>query len=270
MAVASATTASEEAAASVLFLIPSEARPSPFGATSPEPSPDWRRVVEHLSRRITFFDERIAPRIMTEADLLAGGGDSTAGGGGGGGVYGDAHVVVAVGLQGAADTAAAITRGFTSSTSSSSSEGGGSANGGGGSGDGAAVAFLATGCSPEVQRLQFAGPYRDLRRSGPLQSALQEAAAVAAPWSGAGAGKRLLEQADTLFRRHSSEDFMYALFFVLHAVRAEREERESRERITWRKRPVIDRSRSTSYPHQTLVDRTNQSTNSGMNERMNE
>ena len=47
---------------------------------------------------------------------------------------------------------------------------------------------------------------------------LSEVAAVAAPWSGAGTGKRLLGTAGTLFGRASSEDFMYALFFVVHAL----------------------------------------------------
>ena len=80
--------------------------------------------------------------------------------------------------------------------------------------------FLAADCSPALEALQFAGAYRSpggggLGGGGKL---LSEVAAVAAPWSGAGTGKRLLGTAGTLFGRASSEDFMYALFFVVHAL----------------------------------------------------
>ena len=70
-------------------------------------------------------------------------------------------------------------------------------------------AFLAADCSSEVMDLQFVGKFKPW--------GIASALAAAAPWTESGQGKRLLRQAATLFQRNSSEDFMYALFFVLHA-----------------------------------------------------
>jgi hypothetical protein len=44
-----------------------------------------------------------------------------------------------------------------------------------------------------------------------------QARTAAAPWSSLAQGQRLSAQVDLLFSRHSSEDLLYALFFVLHA-----------------------------------------------------
>ena len=55
--------------ASVLFVVGDGE--SPFGATSPEPSPSWATVAHHLARRLPDFDPKISASVAT-ADALAG------------------------------------------------------------------------------------------------------------------------------------------------------------------------------------------------------
>jgi hypothetical protein len=68
-------------------------------------------------------------------------------------------------------------------------------------------ALLAYDCAPQVQQLE---------RVGAFEVAEPSLQAVVA-WSDAARGKRLHEQATQLLSRHSSEDLLYAIFFVLHA-----------------------------------------------------
>lgn len=56
-----------------------------------------------------------------------------------------------------------------------------------------------------------------MARSPRTPGALQSAQVSATPWLGAARGKRLSEQATLLLERNSSEDLIYAIFFVLHA-----------------------------------------------------
>mmetsp|Transcript_16677 Transcript_16677/g.53278 ORF Transcript_16677/g.53278 Transcript_16677/m.53278 type:complete len:531 (-) Transcript_16677:131-1723(-) len=71
----------------------------------------------------------------------------------------------------------------------------------------AAAALLCYDCAPQVQELE---------RVGAFEVAEPSLQAVVA-WSDAARGKRLHEQATQLLSRHSSEDLLYAIFFVLHA-----------------------------------------------------
>jgi len=78
-----------------------------------------------------------------------------------------------------------------------------------------AAAILCYDCSHELLALQRVGSYQ--RELSGVAATVQDARAALAPWADLAQGKRLLQQADGLLRRHSSEDLLYALFFVIHA-----------------------------------------------------
>tara|TARA_B100000524_G_scaffold314016_2_gene191574 strand:- start:111 stop:671 length:561 start_codon:yes stop_codon:yes gene_type:complete len=59
-----------------------------------------------------------------------------------------------------------------------------------------------------------------------------------APWAGAARGMRLHEQAQLLMSRHSSEDVLYALFFILHAYVLELDIVRYTINPTWEKGPI--------------------------------
>ena len=86
-----------------------------------------------------------------------------------------------------------------------------------GVGAGAASALAASrmlvtySCAPEVSALGKIGSYR---ADG---SVVQDLAIVLAPWTDIARGKRLAIQAADLMSRNSSEDMLYAIFFILHA-----------------------------------------------------
>ena len=66
-------------------------------------------------------------------------------------------------------------------------------------------------CSEEILRLQRVGAFRRCD-----EGALQALRTQLIPWSDLARGKRLSDQADLLMSRYSSEDLLYALFFILH------------------------------------------------------
>ena len=179
----SATVAMADAsAASVLFIVEGE-RASPFGATSPQPSPSWRTVAAHMARRIPDFDERLSAGVVDVADLEAWSGAS-----------GKWDLLVALGV-----TSAAAAQTLVDASNKARS-----------------AALLCQDCDPAIAALQRVGNYYKTPGSG-AAALLQAARTTAAPWSTMAQGKRLSEQVDLLFSRHSSEDLLYALFFVLHA-----------------------------------------------------
>jgi hypothetical protein len=77
----------------------------------------------------------------------------------------------------------------------------------------APVAVLAHACAAGVGALQRVGRYQ-LTGGNPLVRWWGQNV----PWSEAARGKRLLAQAALLLSRDSSEDLLYALFFVLGAL----------------------------------------------------
>ena len=111
-------------AAKVLFVVPSAASPSSFGATSPQPSPAWNIVASHLADRLPGFDERISSSFVTEDELSAKNAALRA-----------ADVIVALGLAGAS-SAQALQQYADSST-----------------------ALLTHQCSEEVASLQRVGAF---------------------------------------------------------------------------------------------------------------
>lgn len=70
VSMSAADPASPEARADVLFVVPDRETLSPFGATSPLPSPPWAAVATQLAARLPNLDERIRARVVTQAELL--------------------------------------------------------------------------------------------------------------------------------------------------------------------------------------------------------
>ena len=185
--------------ARVLFVVPK--RPgahSPFGATSPAPSPEWIDVAKHMSARIPGFDRRITSSVITDDLLPSASGDGY-------------DVVLALGLS--RDAASGIAKLADNERT---------------------AGLLCHACDDAIASLQRVGPYRKGAQGDPLQ----EAQASLAPWADVAQGRRLSEQADLLLSRHSSEDLLYALFFVLHARVLEIDLVKHTVNPTWEKGPV--------------------------------
>ena len=53
------------------FVVPSSDKLSPFGSTSPEPSPAWRAVADQMAARLPGFDDRISSSVVLEDHLAA-------------------------------------------------------------------------------------------------------------------------------------------------------------------------------------------------------
>ena len=53
--------------ARVVFVVSDDR--SPFGATSPKPSPTWSEVASHVADRLPGFDERISAMVVGEEEL---------------------------------------------------------------------------------------------------------------------------------------------------------------------------------------------------------
>ena len=53
--------------ARVVFVVSNDR--SPFGATSPQPSPTWSEVASHLADRLPGFDDRISAVVVSEEEL---------------------------------------------------------------------------------------------------------------------------------------------------------------------------------------------------------
>jgi hypothetical protein len=157
------------AKAIVTFVVPSSDKASPFGATSPEPSPTWRAVAEQMVARLPGFDSRISSSVVLEDHLKDRAMDTKA------------DIIVALGVS--AGAAAALQARSPSS------------------------ALLAYDSAPEVQQLQKVGAFE----------VAEPSVEAVVGWSDVARGKRLHEQAQQLLSRHSSEDMLYAIFFILHA-----------------------------------------------------
>ena len=79
----------------------------------------------------------------------------------------------------------------------------------------ASASLLTYGCASDVASLQQVGPYK--QNAAGFDAIAQALSIAATPWSDTARGERLSRQCADLFARNSSEDALYALFFVLHA-----------------------------------------------------
>jgi hypothetical protein len=159
---------SADARADVLFIVPDDSTASPFGKTSPRPSPSWHLVAEQLARRLPNYDERIRARVATQAEALRG-------------AVGPADVVIAL----ACTDASALERAARAAAPS---------------------ALICHGCAPEVSaRVEFAGTFASADADAPLGRLLRKLAPWSAAASGerlVGSSRRLLSRLsseDTLF-----------------------------------------------------------------------
>ena len=78
------------------------------------------------------------------------------------------------------------------------------------------AALVTYDCASEVDALTKVGPYSQCVQG--VDAALQKALTTVAPWSLMAQGQRLCEQAAMLLSRHSSEDLLYAVFFMIHGL----------------------------------------------------
>ena len=206
---ATASRASCVAAASggaeVLFVVP-EAGASPFGATSPEPAPQWLSVAQHLASRMPGFDTTGALRAsVLSAETVADGATAFS-------ALGAETVVVVLGVRDAA--VAKPLQALSAGT----------------------AALVTYDCADAVAELQRIGEFKSAAEG--VEAASQAVAVQLMPWAGAAQGSRLAEQAALLFSRHSSEDLLYAVFFIVHALVQELDIVRHTVSPTWEKGPL--------------------------------
>ncbi len=162
-----------------LVLLGHQAKRSNLGITSPQPSPPWFSVAHHLAKRMpNFGDVHAAAYARPHDDGFA---ESLA----------QADVLLVLGLDSDDDTdalQAAISRATK------------------------LRACIAHDCSAAVDALSFADCYQPS-----ADTALAALWRAVAPWSGLARAERLHAQATSLVGRASTEDMLYALFFLVHA-----------------------------------------------------
>ena len=183
---------------SVAFVVPADPNlRSSFGDTSPQPHPSWLEVTEHMCERMPNFDSRLQGTTVLESNLDNGNTEALD-------TIASADTVLLLGCH-HSDTPQrlkdALARANGRSSSSSGSES-----------SGPPVAVLAHASSDDVMGLQRVDNFK-LSGGNPLA----RVAGKRVPWTRAARGKRLLNQASMLLDRNSSEDLLYALFFVLGA-----------------------------------------------------
>lgn len=182
----------------VLFVVPKSGE-SPFGFTSPEPSPSWKTVADHLAERISGFDSRLRATTVVAEDVLTAAPGSGA----------DLTLILGVKAPGVSARLEKVAR------------------------QAGSVAVICYDCSSEVAALQRVGAYAS---AGNVFA--QDLQVQLLPWAGVAIGKRLSDQADLLLSRNSSEDLLYAIFFVLHQYVLELELVKYTVNPTWEKGPL--------------------------------
>ena len=163
-------------AATVHFIAPAHVN-SPFGATSPDPSPAWLTVGTHLAERLSYYDARLTGTASADVDAAA---------------IASADLVVVLGMDdpsAARDLEAALA-----------------------AARGRARGCVCVECDRAFDDLEFVGPYTP-SAAGPLAAAKR----AVVPWGEVARGSRIYDTASSLLRRWSSEDAFYAIFFILHA-----------------------------------------------------
>jgi len=177
---------------------------SNFGVTSPRPRPSWKEVTTHLTTRLRYYDSRLRSTVVSTRDLLSE--NATLASSAANTVRGSA-VVLVLGVKDP-EALAAVNRAVGASPSSETpvavlgydlggSEGGSHAGG--------------------EQLREFVDSYEVPRNGRELRRLRSQLRTGLVPWGRKATGKRLSEQVLKLIGRNSSEDLMYAVFFVLHA-----------------------------------------------------
>ena len=142
--------------AEVLFVVPQGDAPSPFGGTSPQPSPSWHVVAQHISERMPQFDDRITASVLTAESLESQGSPTSA------------DLVIALGLT--ADAAVPLEVHVQN-----------------------ALVVLSHRCADEVTALQRVAAYKPAATG--VEAAAQTLATRLIPWGAAAQGMRLADQA---------------------------------------------------------------------------
>jgi len=171
--------ASPDARADVLIVLPDDHTVSPFGATSPRPSPSWASVGAQLAARLPNYDARIHVRVATLSEL------------GSLCVRADAVIALAVAGAGARE---ALEKVIASAQPQ---------------------ALICYACSAEAAAVEFAGTYAASGALDPLGRLLR----ALVPWSSQTSGERLVGSSHRLLQRHSSEDSIFAVLLLLQGLR---------------------------------------------------
>jgi len=165
---------------------------SGYGKTSPEPNPAWSTVASQLARRMSNFggvnEEDGSDKISAVSfpvdtlklnDLVG------------------FDIVIALGVNSSEDEARLVGALETASSNS---------------GQKPLKAFLADPtCGEKIQMKRFAGNFH-------VSSTMESVVAGLIPWSSIASESRLIEKTETLLKRKSTEDYIFAVLFVIHAL----------------------------------------------------
>lgn len=211
---AASTYPTEAALSYVTFVFGSA--PSGYGKTSPEPNPSWRKVAQQLAKRLPNFGQStdqttenvatIATRTFSVDELET---RSF--------VDSPTDIVVALGIA-QDDGYARLCDALDTAVSSKSLK----------------AFFCDPTCAPIVSERRFAGSFHATPK-GPIESLQSQ---LSPPWSQLASDRRLLEKADLLLDRKSSEDYLFAVLFGLHALATPIDVVKSDINPSWEKGPI--------------------------------
>ena len=185
---------------------------SGYGQTSPEPNPTWKTVTDQLAKRLPNFagtatendgQDLIATQSIEASSLQSS--DL---------VNGNTDVLVVLGVADSEEERKVLDALEKCSDKAS------------------IKAILADPtCSEEILNRRYAGPYK-------ITSTLGNIVSKIAPWTKLASGKRLLDKTQILLERKSSEDYIFAILFVIHALVTDIDVVKSDINPSWEKGPV--------------------------------
>lgn len=176
--------------------------PSGYGATSPLPNPSWWQVAQQLAKRLPHFvnvqeEDDNNYLLVTDAIDLRVGTDGNSDQQQQLQLDPNTNIVVVLGVQ-TVEEQKRLEQLLVPSISETTKN--------------LDAVLCDPTCAPEVLDYRFAGSYA---ANGPGWQAL---ANRVAPFSELASHQRLLEKADLLLGRKSSEDYLFAILFVLHSL----------------------------------------------------
>lgn len=181
---------------------------SNYGATSPLPNPSWYQVAQQLAKRLPNFvqqkGDEASSSIQTVAISLTA--DSPPE------LPSDTKVIVALGVT--TRTEQDKLNQLLKSTTN------------------VQAVLCDPTCASEIFQNRFAGSYK---ANGPMWDSFITSLA---PWTELASHKRLLQKTDTLLARKSSEDYIFAVLFTLHALVMTIDVVKSDINPSWEKGPV--------------------------------
>jgi hypothetical protein len=203
---------SQKVATSARVVFVAGSAPSGYGATSPLPNPTWIQVAHQLAKRLPHFvqvnddaDNESQSTSVVETcviDLS----DATSTTTGTTTLPFDTNVVVVLGVTTPSEQAALDRLLLQDNSNPKKSR---RPN---------AVLCDPT-CAPKILEQRYAGNYHvSSSSSSNLVSSWQSLYTKLAPWSTLASHQRLLQKADTLLARKSSEDYLFAVLFTLHSL----------------------------------------------------